>query len=240
MKTAMSLVILLLLSVQIQAATVFSQSPVNNGTTRVSKLWVDPGPDGNNLDGDGICYEDIVLSQVTSIHHMEWWGKMDPGYGNAPNLGFQIEFWKQDPGTSAYQPFGVFREQGALPEYMFTTTGFTIASDASGTNHYSLDLLSPITLSANSASNPRWFVSVIGLTDVAYLSWYWAQGVDNANKSYQFVRAGSPHGGDLYTELAEGRAVLLADLTPPAVPEPSALVVLMMGVSALAFKRKRQ
>lgn len=207
--------------------TFVHQPPVTGGgTMRWSKLWVDTSGQGNNLDGDAICYEDFTLANTSTINHMEWWGT---GYSEQ---GFQIEFWKQDPGTTAYQPLGVFRESGAQPDAAFTTTSYSSGSDGSGTTHFSLDLSSPVTLAANDASNPRWFVAIIGLTTVPYGEWNWAQGTGGSNRTFQFIRGGSPAGGDWYTQLPEGRALVLS-----GVPEPASF--LAVGIGALVLLRRR-
>ncbi|MEX0612203.1 MAG: hypothetical protein WD229_08780, partial [Pirellulales bacterium] len=49
-----------------------------------------------------MSWADFTLSQPATINRLEWWGT------GACELGFQIEFWKQDPGTIAYQPLSVF------------------------------------------------------------------------------------------------------------------------------------
>ncbi|MBS1717562.1 MAG: PEP-CTERM sorting domain-containing protein [Armatimonadetes bacterium] len=213
----------------VQGMIFVNQTPApGGGVGRWSKLWVDPNGQ-NNLDGDAICYEDFTLANDSSINHIEWWGD------GPPNQGFQIEFWKQDPGTIAYQPYAVFREQGAQPEFATTTTSYSFSGDPSGTTHYSFDFTSPVNLAANNASNPRWFVAVIGLTDVPYLEWNWAQGLGGSNRTFQFVRGGNEGGGDLYRALPEGRAMLLSGT---AVPEPATLSVL--GLGALALIRRRR
>jgi len=206
-----------------------NQAPAaGGGVGRWSKLWVDPLGQ-NNLDGDAICYEDFVLANPSQIDHIEWWGD------SVPDLGFQIEFWKQDPGTIAYQPWAVFRETVATPEAAFTTTNFTFAGDPTNTIHFSLDLASPISLAANDATNPRWFVAIIGLTDVPYLEWLWSQGLGGSSQTFQFVRGGNEGGGDLYRRLGDGRAMVLSG---NAVPEPLTLAVLGLG-SALVLRRRR-
>lgn len=210
--------------------TFVSQLPAaSGGTLRWSKLWIDTSGQGNNLDGDAICYEDFTLAAQSQINHLEWWGT------GASDQGFRIEFWKQDPGTTAYQPLGVFRESGALPEAAFNTTGYTSGADGSGTTHFSLDLASPVTLAANDASNPRWFVAIVGLTTAPYAEWNWAQGLGGSNRTFQFIRGGSPAGGDWFTALPEGRALVLSGAP---VPEPAAIAALGIGVLALAKRRR--
>ncbi|MFI5387197.1 MAG: PEP-CTERM sorting domain-containing protein [Fimbriimonadales bacterium] len=202
--------------------------PQGGGVMRWSKLWIDPTGQ-NNLDGDAICYQDFTLSGASLINHIEWWGD------GPPDLGFQIEFWKQDPGTTAYQPYAVFREQGAQPEFAITTTAYTVSGDPTGTSHYQFDFSAPVSLAANDAANPRWFAAVIGRTDVPYLEWNWSQGVGGSNRSYQFIRGGSPAGGDWFTPLPEGRSLLLSG---SAVPEPATLGALGVGVLAVLRRRR--
>src|SRR4051794_22936819 len=58
-----------------RADVITSQQPVSGGgTARWSQLWQDPGPNGNDLDGDAVCWEDFTLSAPASINHIEWWG----------------------------------------------------------------------------------------------------------------------------------------------------------------------
>jgi hypothetical protein len=116
-----------------QTQVLVSQQPApNGGVSRWSQLWQDPGPNGNDLDSDAVCWQDFVLSAPASIDHIEWWGT------GACELGFQIEVWRQDPGTIAYQPLGVFYYGGVKtvkPEAKFKTTAQPCFADcdASGT-----------------------------------------------------------------------------------------------------------
>lgn len=184
------------------------QTPApGGGIMRWSKLWVDPSGQGNDLDGDAICYADFVLRGPATLRQLEWWGKV------VPDQGFQLEFWRQDPGTIAYQPLAVFRSQGALPEAEFVVTSFTSEPDPSGTVHYSVNLPTPVVLAANTPANPRWFVAVIGLTSIPYWEWTWAQGLGGSNATFQFIR-GYAGGGDRFFLLGDGRAMkIVGDLT---------------------------
>lgn len=164
---------------------------------RWSKLWLDPSGLGNDLDSDAITYEDFVLKGNATIHAVEWWGN------TPPNQGFQVEFWRQDPGTIAYQPLAVFRESGAHPEAAFVITNVSAALDPSGSYHFSATLPTPVSLAANNSSNPRWFLAVIGLTDNAPFIWTWAQGLGGSTRSYQWIRGG----GNRFYQLPEGRAM---------------------------------
>lgn len=208
-----------------QAVVFVNQVPAaNGGVARWSKLWVDPTGQ-NDLDGDAICYEDFTLANTSTIRHLEWWGDHNP------NHGFQIEFWRQDPGTIAYQPLAVFRDAGANPEFQMTTTNYSVGSTGNLV-HFSLDLPTPVTLAANNSANPRWFVAVIGLTDVPYLEWNWSQGLGGSNRTYQWVRGEGPQ----FRVLPEGRALYMSG---SAVPEPATLGVLGLGLIVLARKRRR-
>ena len=103
MRTELTILALLGLVGSAAGSVVVNQVPVSGGgLARASQLWQDPSGQGNDLDGDSVCWADFTLSAETTITHLEWWG------AGACELGFQIEFWKQDPGTIAYQPWAFF------------------------------------------------------------------------------------------------------------------------------------
>lgn len=192
--------------------TFVSQPPGSGlGIGRSSQLWQDPGPDGNDLDGDAVCFQDFVLSTETSIRRIEWWGI------GACELGFRIQVWRQDPGTIAYQPIAVFYYGGSptppVPNANFDTTAYSVSPGPGGTLHYTLVLDTPIVLPANNAQNPRWFISVIGLTHQAFAQWKWAQGFGGSSHSYWFIRGEGPS----FFSLGDGRALVLGK-DPPACP----------------------
>ncbi len=187
-------------------AVLVSQQPGGGSVPRSSQLWQDPGPNGNDLDSDAICWEDFVLSAPASINHIEWWG------AGACELGFRIEVWRQDPGTIAYQPLAVFDVHGGNlvePEARFVVTpaDYTVSAGPNGTTHFSLDLTTPIVLPANDAANPRWFIGIIGYTHQAFYTWNWSQGIGGSNRTYQWLRAD----GGRFWSLPEGRAMVLAE-----------------------------
>jgi len=188
------------------ASVIVTQNPVSGGgVSRWSQLWQDPGPNGNDLDGDSVCWEDFTLAAPTAINHIEWWGQ------GACELGFRIEFWKQDPGTIAYQPHGVFYYGGdhtVTPLMRFDTTAYTITPGPGGISHYVLDLAVPVQVPANDATNPRWFISIIGLTHQAFYTWNWAQGTGGSTKTFQFIRGEGPQ----FRVLPEGRAMVLGSV----------------------------
>lgn len=194
----------------VDGAVLVSQAPVSGGgVTRWSQLWQDPGPNGNDLNGDSVCWQGFVLPTPATIDHMEWWGN------GASELGFQIEFWRQDPGTIAYQPLGVFYYGGdhtVLPESPGFIREIPITSPGpGGLTHYAVDLSTPVALAANDAANPRWFVSVIGLTHQAYYTWNWAQSLDATMGTFQFVRGD----GHTFRNLGDARALVLATAPGP-------------------------
>lgn len=182
-----------------EAITIVAQTPPQNGgIKRWSQLWVDPTGQ-NDLDSDAMCFQDFVLPSDGTITHLEWWGDV------LMNHGFQIEFWRQDPGTIAYQPLAVFRDAGARPEAEFVVTNYTTSAHSSGMLHFKWDLPTPVHLAANNAANPRWFLAVIGLTDVPFLVFNWAQGLGASNRSFQWIRGG----GNRWYSLPDGRAMLI-------------------------------
>ncbi len=191
------------------ASVIVDQQPVSGGgVSRWSQLWQDPGPNGNDLDGDSVCWADFTFSAPTQINHIEWWGT------GACELGFRIEIWKQDPGTIAYQPYGVFYYGGdhtVQPLTRFTTTSVVTTAGPGGINHYTLDLANPINVPANDTVNPRWFLSVIGLTQQAYVTWNWSQSTATGVHTFQFIRGSGP----IFRSLGESRAMVLGTPTPP-------------------------
>jgi hypothetical protein len=210
MRTSLCLFFLVALTCAARSATIVSYPPVSGGgVMRWSQLWQDPGPGGNDLDGDAVSWADFTLSQPSSINHIEWWGN------GACELGFKIEFWRQDPNTIAYQPLGVFYygvegEPIVEPE----PPGFILATPTAlpgpgGLTHYVYDLATPVSLAANDAANPRWFVGIIGLTHQAYVQWNWAQGTTATHHTFQFVRGD----GNQFRSLGDGRALLLSNTT---------------------------
>jgi hypothetical protein len=217
------------------ATVIVSQTP-GTGTARWSQLWQDPTPAGNDLDGDSICWEDFTVSASATIERIEWWGS------GASELGFQIEFWRQDPGTIAYQPLAVFDvgpgPSTVTPEARFRVTpdDYLSLSEPGGLTHFSLDLATPVTLGANDSANPRWFIGIVGLTHQAYVTWNWAQGNGGSTRTFQWVRGGFDGGGYAFRSLGEGRAMMLEGLV---VPEPSAVALLAFGLGALFASRRR-
>lgn len=215
MKRVVFAVVLVVVPTLAHGATLLSQLPVSGGgVTRWSQLWQDPSPAGNNLDGDSVCWADFTLAAPATINHLEWWGQ------GASELGFQIEFWRQDPGTIAYQPLGVFYygvqgEPAVHPEPpgFLRTNSMSAEPWAGGLTHFSLDLATPVNLAANSSANPRWFVGIVGLTQQAYATWNWAQG-SGAGHTFQFIRGEGP----MFRSLGDGRALLIGD---NSIPEPT-------------------
>jgi len=188
------------------ADVVMNQPPVSGGgVSRWSQLWQDPGPNGNDLDGDSVCWADFTLAQPGAINHLEWWGV------GACELGFRVEFWRQDPGTIAYQPMGVFYYGGdhsVHPEAAFDIAPgqYVVSPGPGGINRYTWDMPAPVQLEANGGNNPRWFVAIIGLTHQAYVTWNWAQGTGGPGHTYQFIRGEGPQ----FRSLGEGRALLVS------------------------------
>lgn len=205
---------LALLAAPSLATTLVSQlPPVGGAVLRSSQLWVDPHGD-NDLDSDAICWEDFVLSAPATLTHLEWWGN------GACELGFDIDFWRQDPGTIAYQPLAVFDVWGpdpspVQPEARFAVTpaDYTVTAMADGLFHYVLELPEPVSLGANDAANPRWFLGIIGRTHQPFVTWNWARGNGGSTRTYQWVRG--LHG---FRVLPEGRAMTIRGTVAAVCP----------------------
>jgi MYXO-CTERM domain-containing protein len=207
-------------------AQVFVNQPPrpNGGTFRWSQLWVDPGPNGNDLDSDAICYSGFVLNQQSTIRRIDWWGK------GVHELGFDIEFWRQDPGTVAYQPIAVFRDYGAEPTAQYFATSYQTEAVQNFYHHW-IDLPTPITLPGNDASNPRWFISIIAKTHQAYYTWDWAQGTTGLGTFY-WIR-----GAHMFFSVGDSRAFML---TGEPVPEPGSWLILAVGLGLARAHRRRR
>lgn len=215
-------VVAMLAAAAIAGAGVVCLQQPGTGTVRSSQLWQDPGPNGNDLDGDAVIWSDFTLSAPAQINHLEWWGT------GACELGFRVQIWKQDPGTIAYQPYGLFYYGGNhsyQPTRTFDvapmSTGYTTGGGPNGTTHHVLELgtgapgnPAVIALAANDASNVRWFIAIIGLTQQAYYTWNWSQGNGGSTQCYQFIRGGSSGSGPLFRPLGEGRALVIQSVDP--------------------------
>ncbi len=202
-----------------------SQPPLpNGGVFRWSQLWIDPSPAGNDLDSDAICYSGFTLNQNATIKRLDWWGK------GAHELGFQLEIWRQDPGTIAYQPLGVFREQGAHPDWELTTNNYHTEAFGNFLHHW-IDLPNPVQLAANNSSNPRWFFSVIANTGVPYATWDWAQAT-NGTGTFYWIR-----GQHMFFLVGDPRAF---KITGDPVPEPATMVGLIFGAGFVGIRRLRK
>jgi len=161
----------------------------NGGTLRPSQLWIDPTGQ-NDSDSDALAWEDFTLTQPTTLTTVRFWGD------TAPSLGFEIDFFNQDPNTTACQPdifTGPFRSE--------IHTTFTQTSAGSSLYQFELSLQSPLTLQPNT----RYFISVVGRTPIFGAYWNWAQSPSGTNGTFWWQR-----GLHMYFNLGDNRAVALA------------------------------
>lgn len=161
----------------------------NGGTLRPSQMWIDPTGQ-NDLDSDAQAWEDFKLTQTTSITQIRWWGEA------APTLGFDIQFWNQDPNTIAVQP-DLF--SGPFSHHVYTA--FTQTPVGGSLYQFDLQLQAPITLQADT----RYFISVVGQQPIAFAYWQWAASSTGTNGTFWWQR-----GLHMYFNLGESRAVALA------------------------------
>jgi hypothetical protein len=171
---------------------VFDQPMIaNGGVAWASQLWIDPGGD-NDLDSDAIAYENFTLDAPATVTRVRWWGQV------SPTLGFEIQFFNQDPGTVAMQP-DLFRpEGGPLIDEIHTATWI----GGSGTwQHYEVTLDTPLSFDANT----RYFVAVIGRTPIPFATWLWAEGGGVIDGTFYWMRAD----GGRYVMLPNNRAMSL-------------------------------
>ncbi|MFO0962128.1 MAG: hypothetical protein U0625_04405 [Phycisphaerales bacterium] len=158
------------------------------GTMRASQLWQDPA-DQNDSDNDALAWDNFSFTQPTTVTQVRWWGA-------APlSQGFRVEFLNQDPNTVALQPD------------IFTTTSQPISTETfaspttvnlgNGVYQFTVTLAHPVTFQANT----RYFLSVVGLTPISYLSWGWAQSSASNLGTFWWQR-----GAHMYFHLGDDRA----------------------------------
>lgn len=72
-------------------------------------------------------------------------------------------------------------------------------------------------LEANSPTNSRWFIGIIGLTHQTYVTWNWSQTSVAGTRTFQWVRGGFDGGGYAFRSFGEGRALVLEEIVqqPP-------------------------
>jgi len=179
-----------------QPTALFTQAMLpGGGTLRPSQLWVDPTGQ-NDLDSDAIAWEDFMLAEASTVTRVEWWGQA------LPPQGFRIGFYHQDPNTIAVQP-DLFRPESAPISVQTYPTPMT-ESAGGALVHFTVDLAMPVTFQANT----RYFVSVVGLTPIAYATWGWAASAGAG--TFYWSR-----GAHMYFSMPENRALVLSGVTPP-------------------------
>lgn len=175
-----------------QSVYVQPMSP-NGGTLRASQLWIDPTGQ-NDSDNDAIAWENFQLGQATTITRVRWWGDA------APSLGFRIEFFEQDPGTIAVQPW--LEELGGTP---FGGADYTSVTQTAVGGLYQIE--ATLAVPQSFAADTRYFVSITGRVPQAFQSWRWAQGTGGVLGTFWWLR-----GAHRYFHLPDDRAVeLFAD-----------------------------
>ena len=171
------------------------------GVARASQLWQDPSGQ-NDSDNDAIAWENFTLAQNSQVTQVKWWGA-------APLAqGFRISFFNQDPNTVALQP-DIFAP-GSGPIYTQTVTNYTMQGDGSGMYKFTATLNTPVTFQGG----VRYFVSVVGLTPLSYVSWGWAQGTGSAGGTFWWQR-----GAHMYFHLGDERALELMGNPAGSTPE---------------------
>ncbi len=163
----------------------------NGGVLRPSQMWIDPGG-ANDLDSDAQAWADFEFSQDAVITHVRWWGEA------APALGFELQFFHQDPGTIAVQPDMFAAGTGSFRTEMHTT----FVQTPVGNNLYQIDvdLSAPLVLMGNT----RYFLSVLGQQPIPFAYWQWAQATSGPHGTFWWQR-----GLHSYHHLYDSRAFAL-------------------------------
>lgn len=159
------------------------------GVRRASQLWIDPTGQ-NDSDNDAIAWEDFQLPQDTIITHLRWAGDA------APSLGWEIEFFHQDPNTIAVQP-DMFAA-GSGPIGSEVVTNFSTTPLGGTLYEFQAQLARPIFVHANT----RYFVSIVGRVPQPFLAWNWAQTSSGPNGTFWWQR-----GAHMYFHLGDSRAL---------------------------------
>jgi len=153
MNSHFMIALLTLASVATRGALVYSQLPGNPpGGGIPSQWWYDPTQQ-NNLDSDAEAYDNFTLVRSTTMTHVEWWGEA------GPSVGFFIGFYNQDTNTIADQP-DLKQFYGHPPIAYETVASFTQTPVGNGIYHFSANLPTPVSLGANTAAMPRYFISI--------------------------------------------------------------------------------
>lgn len=191
MKTITSTLLLLLLSTSARAQNYAYEQPMSagGGVLRWSQLWVDPAGH-NDSDLDSLAWENFEFPTGVTVSKLRWWGQA------ALPLGFRIGFYHQDPTTIAVQPDIFTPNSTPISEREYTT--FSQLSVGGGLFRFDLELATPLSFAADT----RYFVSVVGLTPLSYVTWSWAQGTGGVLGTFWWNR-----GAHMYYHLGDDRAV---------------------------------
>lgn len=157
-----------------------------------------------------------MLTQDARITTVHWWGDA------APQFGYRIAFYPQDPNTIALQP-DIFRpEGGPIDEHDYAT----VSQYPVGNGLYRLEvqLAVPLDLLADT----QYFVAIIGLTPLPFTPVNWAAGTNGpATGTFYWMRAD----GGRYYRLPENRAVTLLgfNTSPTLTVNPDPLIAGQSG-----------
>jgi hypothetical protein len=187
-----------LIAVSVAASFALAQVPVftqtmkpGGGVLRNSQLWIDPA-DHDDSDNDSIAWASFRLTSPATVTRVEWWGQA------LPPLGFEVNFYNQDPHTVASQPDIFYADSEPISEEIYLTP--SVVSAGGSLYKFTVDLVTPLTFEADT----RYFVSIVGRTPVFSGSWGWAQG-EGAGSTFYWMR-----GAHMYFNLGDGRAFVLS------------------------------
>ncbi len=189
-----------IVAVSVLASSALAQAPVytqsmrpGGGVLRNSQLWIDPA-DHDDSDNDSIAWASFSLDAPATVTRVEWWGQA------MPPLGFEVNFYNQDPHTVASQPDIFYADSQPISEEIYLAP--TVAYAGSGLYKFTVDLVTPLSFEADT----RYFVSIVGRTPVFSGSWGWAQG-DGPGMTFYWMR-----GAHMYFSLGDGRAFALSGI----------------------------
>ncbi|MCC7011069.1 MAG: hypothetical protein IT454_00790 [Planctomycetes bacterium] len=130
------------------------------GVLRPSTVWTNNL--GIDFENDTIAWDDFELGQDALVTRVRWVGT------DALALGFQIEFFHQEPASSVLKPDVAL--SGEPPISSQTVTGFTQQPLGGGLVQFEADLATPMFCAAHTT----YHLSIIARAPATNVLWSWA------------------------------------------------------------------